>query len=64
MFVIIQAWNKFAEHRKDLTKVEKFGETLQRAGVAITVTSLTDFMAFAIGASTVRPKTSASLTDN
>ncbi|TRY61569.1 hypothetical protein TCAL_14942 [Tigriopus californicus] len=55
MFVIMQAWNKFAEHRKDLSKVEKFGETLQKAGVSITVTSLTDFLAFAIGASTLLP---------
>ena len=29
--------------------------TMRRAGVAITVTSLTDFMVFAIGSSTVLP---------
>lgn len=31
----------------------KIGRALRHAGVAITVTSLTDFAAFAIGASTV-----------
>ena len=32
---------------------EKFGKVLKRSGVAITVTSLTDFLAFAVGGTTV-----------
>lgn len=32
---------------------ERVGLALRHAGVAITITSLTDFVAFAIGASTV-----------
>lgn len=53
MFVIIEAWNNLTEleKRKDL-KV-KVAITMQHAGVSITVTSVTDFVAFAIGASTV-----------
>jgi len=31
----------------------KFGKILRRSGVAITVTSLTDFIAFAVGGTTV-----------
>jgi len=34
---------------------DRFGKCLQHAGVAITVTSLTDFIAFLVGASTVLP---------
>ena len=33
----------------------RFGRCLQHAGVAITVTSLTDFLAFVVGATTVLP---------
>ena len=32
---------------------ERFGDALRHAGVGITVTSLTDVIAFAVGASTV-----------
>ena len=54
MFVIIEAWNNLTalQRRKDL-KV-KIAIAMQHAGVSITVTSITDFVAFAIGASTVR----------
>lgn len=53
MFVIIEAWNNLsaAEKRKPLP--EKVALTMKHAGVSITVTSVTDFVAFAIGASTV-----------
>ena len=37
-----------------MSVVRKMGETMQMAGVAITVTSLTDFIVFIIGAITVR----------
>ncbi|MPC08658.1 Niemann-Pick C1-like protein 1 [Portunus trituberculatus] len=42
-----------AERRKEMK--ERVGLALRHAGVAITITSLTDFVAFAIGASTVLP---------
>lgn len=53
MFVIIEAWNNLTalQRRKDL-KV-KIALAMQHAGVSITVTSVTDFVAFAIGATTV-----------
>jgi len=56
MFVIMQCYD-------NLTPAERLSSdipstvalTMRRAGVAITVTSLTDFMVFAIGSSTVLP---------
>ena len=55
MFVIMQCWyNLESDPRaKNRDIVEKVGLTLQHAGVAITVTSLTDVFAFGIGAVTV-----------
>ena len=56
MFVIVQCYNNL-----DLKKIaglsveERMGLTMKHAGVAITVTSLTDIFAFGIGALTVRP---------
>lgn len=55
MFVIMQSWNNFAAKRRDLSLEDKMGITLGRAGVAITVTSITDVIAFAVGATTVLP---------
>ena len=40
--------------RAQLEREEKFGKVMKRSGVAITVTSLTDFIAFAVGGTTVR----------
>jgi len=53
MFVIIEAWNNLSreDKRKDLP--DKVALTMKHAGVSITVTSITDFVAFAIGATTV-----------
>lgn len=55
MFVIMQAWNNLTpqEQTKDLH--ERIGCALRHAGVSITVTSVTDFVAFAIGSTTVLP---------
>lgn len=55
MFVIMQAWNNLTPREKTLTLSERIGCALKHAGVSITVTSLTDFAAFAIGSSTVLP---------
>jgi Niemann-Pick C1 protein len=54
MFVIMQCWNNLLTSEKKRPLPERMGLTLQHAGVSITVTSVTDFVAFAIGATTVR----------
>ena len=55
MFVIVQSWENVVEETKDqdLDLHEKIGRMLGHAGVSITVTSFTDILAFAVGASTV-----------
>ena len=54
MFVIIQCWNNLPDHEKHgRTLQEKIALTMQHAGVAITVTSVTDVLAFGVGAITV-----------
>ena len=54
MFVIVQCWYNL---RKDeifgKTHEEKIGITMKHAGVAITVTSVTDVFAFGVGSITV-----------
>lgn len=54
MFVIVQAWESLTEEEKKKDTKEKIGYMLKHAGVSITVTSITDIVAFAVGASTVR----------
>ena len=55
MFVIVQCWYNLKEEEIfDKTIHEKIGLTMRHAGVAITVTSLTDVFAFGIGSVTVR----------
>ena len=55
MFVIIQCWETLTEEQKKQSHVKKFGLTMQHAGTAITVTSVTDVIAFATGGFTVLP---------
>ncbi|XP_076059078.1 patched domain-containing protein 3-like isoform X2 [Oratosquilla oratoria] len=55
MFVIMQSWNNLSPKEKQQHLAVRIGATLKHAGVSITVTSITDFMAFAIGAGTVLP---------
>ncbi|CAB3372797.1 Hypothetical predicted protein [Cloeon dipterum] len=55
MFVIAQCWATLGPEVSTLSLPEKMGHTLKHAGVSITITSLTDFTAFAIGATTVLP---------
>ena len=57
MFVIVQCWYNLKE--EDIlgkTIHEKIGMTMKHAGVAITVTSLTDVFAFGVGSITVSHK--------
>ncbi|CAL4069038.1 unnamed protein product, partial [Meganyctiphanes norvegica] len=55
MFVIMQSMRNLPPEDADLPLPQRMGSAMRHAGVAITVTSLTDFAAFAIGASTVLP---------
>ena len=55
MFVIIQCRNTLSEADKSKDVVERLGVTLRHAGVAITITSITNFIAFGIGATSSLP---------
>ena len=44
-----------AEHERSKPVVERVGGVMAHAGVAITITSITNFIAFGIGASTAMP---------
>ncbi|XP_043207337.1 protein patched homolog 3-like [Amphibalanus amphitrite] len=55
MFVVLQCWETLPAADRHRPLPERVGRALQHAGVSITVTSLTDFVAFGIGASTVLP---------
>ena len=56
MFVIMQCFDNLSPKERDLSNIPTaISLTMRRAGVAITVTSLTDFMVFAIGSTTVLP---------
>ena len=51
MFVISQCWKNMANDPeiKSLSLPDKMGRTLQHAGVSITITTLTDILAFGVG---------------
>ena len=56
MFVIMQCFDNLTPKERNLEDIPRaVSFTMRRAGVAITVTSLTDFMVFAIGSTTVLP---------
>ena len=55
MFVIMQAFENLTEEEREQELGVRFGRTMRHAGVAITITSVTDLLAFAIGATTVLP---------
>ena len=56
MFVIMACWYNQAKDKKNaqLSIPERIGLTMEHAGVSVTVTSITDILAFGIGAFTVR----------
>ena len=56
MFVIMQCFDNLSHEERNWRDIPKtISLTMRRAGVAITVTSFTDFMVFAIGSTTVLP---------
>lgn len=55
MFVIIQAFNQLPPLKDKNEIQEKIAVTLSNSGVAITVTSLTDLLAFVVGSTTTVP---------
>ena len=57
MFVIMQCWDNLFKTgdkaSKEIPLEQRIGKTMKHAGVAITVTSATDMVAFAVGSVTV-----------
>lgn len=58
MFVIVESLRQLTPKERQCSIEERIGLTLKHAGVSITVTSVTDIVAFAIGGSTVIPSLS------
>ncbi|KAL4236282.1 Patched domain-containing protein 3 [Mactra antiquata] len=58
MFVIMESLKQLSPKERQLSVEERIGLVMKHAGVSITVTSVTDIVAFAIGASTVIPSLS------
>ncbi|XP_066275211.1 patched domain-containing protein 3-like [Branchiostoma lanceolatum] len=55
MFVIVTAWNNLSPADRKRDRREQAALALKHAGVSITVTSMTDVVAFGVGASTILP---------
>ena len=55
MFVINQCWRNLDKNpdNKDLSLPQKVAKALRHAGVSITITTLTDVLAFGVGAFSV-----------
>lgn len=53
IFVMMACYRKIQEVHADKPPTERMGLMLQHAGASITVTSITDIMAFLVGAFTV-----------
>lgn len=53
MFVIVAALSCLSHKQQELPLPDRLSLMLKHAGVSITVTSLTDMVAFGIGATTV-----------
>ena len=53
MFVIVEAYKHLTPKQMSLPVEERIALTLRHAGVSITVTSITDIVAFGIGGTTV-----------
>ncbi|BFY99481.1 hypothetical protein BsWGS_02520 [Bradybaena similaris] len=59
MFVVIETWKNLSPEEASLDVPKKLALTLSKAGVSITVTSLTDVVAFGISATTTVPALSS-----
>jgi Niemann-Pick C1 protein len=55
MFVIVQSFDNLRGDDLPKNLPARFGQTMRHAGVAITITSVTDLLAFGVGGSTVIP---------
>lgn len=55
IFVIIAAYRKVSDSSKETTLEENIARTMQKAGASITITSLTDIIAFLVGSFTILP---------
>lgn len=53
MFVIVEAWKNLTSEEQLLPLPQRVAVMMKHAGVSVTVTSVTDIVAFGIGASTV-----------
>ena len=59
LFVIVTSFENLRGEELENSLIKKFGLTMKHAGVAITVTSVTDLLAFGIGGSTSIPTMSS-----
>ncbi|GLV43096.1 Patched-related [Carabus blaptoides fortunei] len=55
IFVIISFWNQLAVEQMRGSLPQRIGYMLRHAGVSISLTSITDFMAFLVGSFTILP---------
>lgn len=55
IFVIMAAYRKISSNSQEITLEEKIARTMQKAGASITITSLTDIIAFLVGSFTILP---------
>ncbi|KAJ9585968.1 hypothetical protein L9F63_020382, partial [Diploptera punctata] len=55
IFIIMQSLDNLKKEDRGEDVAERMGQVLRQAGVSITVTSLTDIVAFAVGTMTVMP---------
>ena len=55
MFVLVKGYDNLSEDEKNLPLPERFAKTLSVSGMAVSVSSVTNIVAFSIGATTVIP---------
>lgn len=55
MFVLVQCYENLTKEERKLSLEDRMGKTLSSAGMAISVTSVTNIVAFLLGATTVIP---------
>ena len=53
MFLVMSSWSQSLVKADERSVPEILGKTLASAGIGITITSLTDFLAFVIGITSV-----------